>query len=224
MDSTTLNSTVMNSTDVVCFEKIKGLYETYEKVKLTIIYAENFDPKQELYLAPINQLRSALDHLFKAIAFPDDIEYELKEVKEHLDRAGYDAFELFASNLGLTIIKKLGKYPTDVLSIVFPDYFQVIKPKLIEIRSKLAEIRKSKKSNNIDSFSSYFSQIEVLLDFDKKVEYTIPAIEEFNQKKIKEKRKERIFNAVVIGIISAVAGGIIVYFITAFITSCFQNK
>jgi hypothetical protein len=202
------------------FNKIKELFDLYEKVKLAIIYAENFDPKQEFYLAPSNQLRSSLDHIFKAAAHPSDLEYELKEAKEHLDRAGYDAFEVLASNLGLSLVEKLNGYSTETLTNVFPDYYQIIKPKLIEIKAKLGEIRKRKKDSSLgsgDSFSSYFDQIEVLLGFNKTVDTMIPSLEEYHQKKLKEKLKERFFNVVVVGILSAVIGGLIVFFISTYV-------
>lgn len=195
------------------FDKVKELYTTYEKVKLAIIYTENFDPKRELYIAPINQLRSTLDHLFKAVAHTDDIDYELKEAQEHLDRAGFDAFEILASNLGIIIYDKLKNYSTETLTAVFPDYYKTIRPKIVDIQTKLGEIRKSKKNslNGINvSFTSYFEQIEILLEFNKIVDCTIPAIEEYQKKR----RRERLFNFIITGILSAVISGLIVYFIT----------
>ena len=107
----------MSTTSEDYLKKVTELFSLYEKVKLCIIYAENFDPKDELYVAPVNQLRSSLDHFLKAAVHPDDMTYELNEAREHMDRAGYDAFEILASNLGKTIIEKLNVYPTDVITI-----------------------------------------------------------------------------------------------------------
>lgn len=207
----------MSSTEIEFFNKIKELYELYEKVKLAIIYAENFDPAQELYLAPLNQLRSALDHIFKAVAHPDDLEYELKEAKEHLDRAGYDAFEVLASNLGIILIEKLNGYSTDNLATVFPYYYKTIKPDLIGIKIKLGEIRKRKKDSILGSdepFSSYFDQIQKLLEYNELADKMIPSLEEFQQKKKKEKFKERVYNFLIAGVISSIISGLIVFYIT----------
>lgn len=197
--------------ETLFFNSVRELFDLYEKVKLTIIYSENFDPEQELYVAPINQLRSALDHIFKAVNHADDMEYELKEAKEHLERAGYDAFEIFASNLGIQIINKLKPYTTTDITNTFPEYYKEIKPKLTEIRANLGQIRKHKKENNgkIDSFEAYSDQINTLIEFDKKVNYAIPAIEEYKLKRKKEKHKD-IFKNIIIAIVS----GLIVYFIT----------
>jgi hypothetical protein len=218
----------MASVENEFFNKIKELFDLYEKVKLAIIYSENFDPKQELYIASINQLRSTLDHIFKAAAHSNDMEYELKEAREHLDRAGYDAFEVLASNLGISLFEKLNSYSTETLTTIFPDYYQSIKPNLLAIQAKLGEIRKRKKDSILgseNSFSSYFDQIELLLDFNKRVDCMIPSLEDYHQKKLseeaekqaierKEKFKEKLFNVIVVGIVSAVLSGLIVFFIT----------
>lgn len=215
-------------------KKVQELFILYDKVKICIIYAENFDPKHELYIAPINELRSSLDHFFKAAAHTDSMGYELKEAEEHLDRAGYDAFEILASNLGDTIIEKLKGYSTDTLTSVFSEYFTIIKPKLIEVRANLGEIRKRKKNNAVgsdESFSSYFDQVFILLDFNKMVDSRIPSLEEYHQKKLKEKfekakqaRKERIkdrlYNTIVVGIVVAILSSVVAYFITNY----YNNK
>lgn len=220
----------MENNNVAFLDKIKDLFPLYDRVKKCIIYAEEFDPKYEFYIAPMNELRSCLDHIFKAAAHPEDQVYELNEAREHLDRAGYDAFELLSVDLQQSMIKKLSDYQTDILTEVFPKYYSEIRPKLIEIRANIAEIRKRKKysqNGSNEAFSSYFDQISILMDYNKEVEYKIPALEEFKQKRIREdyekqlkekqiRIKERIFNAVIVGICSAVASGILVYFVTSY--------
>ena len=114
-----------------CFNKLEELFSLYDKVRQSVILLENFNEEQKMYIAPINQLRSALDHIFKAINICDDFEqceYELREAKEHLDRAGYDTMELLAANIGITIVEKLKRYDTKTITEVFPYYFTTIKP------------------------------------------------------------------------------------------------
>lgn len=221
-----------NSTSFL--EKVKELFPLYDRVKKCIIYAEEFDPEFEFFLAPLNELRSSLDHIFKAAAHDDDQDYELNEVKEHLDRAGYDAFELLSVNLQKSMTEKLVNYSTETLTQVFPEYYHEIKPKLIEIRSSIAEIRKRKKyskNGSNEAFESYFDLVQLLMNYNKLVESRIPTLEEFKQKKLKEEYeknlaerrirvKERFFNAIIVGICSAVFSGIIVYLLTNY----FANK
>ena len=137
------------------YNKLKKLFPLYENVKKAIILAENFNENSEMYIAPINQLRSALDHIFKSVKIATESEscdYELKEAKEHMERAGYDALELLAGNLGTSVIKKLELYDTDTLTHVFPDYFTQIKPKITEIRQNVAERRMERKIDSEKSF------------------------------------------------------------------------
>ena len=48
------------------YEKLTKLLEEYSEVKEAIILAEKFDPDEQIYLAPLNELRSAFDHLMRA--------------------------------------------------------------------------------------------------------------------------------------------------------------
>lgn len=195
-----------------CFDKLKELYELYNQVRQAIILVENFDEERKMYIAPINQLRSALDHIFKAInngTNDDHCDYELKEAKEHMDRAGYDALELLAGNIGIKIIKRLSDYDTDTLTTVFPEYHKEIKPKLTEIRQCVATLRSDKKINSEKSFSAYFDQITELIEIDKKVDIMIPSLHEYQSKKKREKVVGKIISFV-LGLLSA----FILYFIT----------
>lgn len=147
-----------------CFNKLEELFSLYDKVRQSVILLENFNEEQKMYIAPINQLRSALDHIFKAINICDDFEqceYELREAKEHLDRAGYDTMELLAVNIGITIVEKLKRYDTKTITKVFPYYFTTIKPQLTDIKGIVASLRSNKKIDSDKSFSTYFDQIYI---------------------------------------------------------------
>ncbi len=199
-----------------CFNKLEELFPLYDKVRQAVILLENFNEEQKMYIAPINQLRSALDHIFKATNVCNDIvqcEYELKEAKEHLDRAGYDTLELLAANIGITIVEKLKRYNTKTITEVFPYYFTTIKPQLTDIKSIVASLRSNKKINSGNSFSAYFEQISVLINIDKKVDIMIPSLEEYEKKKKKEK-----FRTWGISILSSIISGLLVGILVFFVT------
>ena len=199
-----------------CFNKLEELFSLYDKVRQSVILLENFNEEQKMYIAPINQLRSALDHIFKAINICDDFEqceYELREAKEHLDRAGYDTMELLAANIGITIVEKLKRYDTKTITEVFPYYFTTIKPQLTDIKGIVASLRSNKKIDSDKSFSTYFDQIYILINIDKKVDTVIPSLEEYEKKKKKERLKTWIIS-ILSSIISGLLVGIIMYFVT----------
>lgn len=199
-----------------CFNKLEELFSLYDKVRQSVILLENFNEEQKMYIAPINQLRSALDHIFKAINICDDFEqceYELREAKEHLDRAGYDTMELLAANIGITIVEKLKRYDTRTITEVFPYYFTTIKPQLTDIKGIVASLRSNKKIDSDKSFSTYFDQIYILINIDKKVDTVIPSLEEYEKKKKKERLKTWIIS-ILSSVISGLLVGIIMYFVT----------
>ncbi len=199
-----------------CFNKLEELFSLYDKVRQAVILLENFNEEQKMYIAPINQLRSALDHIFKAINFCDDFEqceYELREAKEHLDRAGYDTMELLAANIGITIVEKLKKYDTKTITEVFPYYFTTIKPQLTDIKGIVASLRSDKKIDSDKSFSAYFDHISILINIDKKVDTMIPSLVEYEKKKKKERLKTWGIS-ILSSIISGLLVGIIMYFVT----------
>ena len=198
-----------------CFNKLEELFSLYDKVRQSVILLENFNEEQKMYIAPINQLRSALDHIFKAINFCDDFEqceYELREAKEHLDRAGYDTMELLAANIGITIVEKLKKYDTKTITEVFPYYFTTIKPQLTDIKGIVASLRSDKKIDSDKSFSAYFDHISILINIDK-VDTMIPSLVEYEKKKKKERLKTWVIS-ILSSIISGLLVGIIMYFVT----------
>lgn len=175
------------------FDNLNELFELYDNVRRAVILVENFDDERKMYIAPINQLRSALDHVFKAINTAKETEqsqYELKEAKEHLDRAGYDALELLAANLGEKIINQLNVYRRETITTVFPTYYEVIRPKLSDVKEVVATLRTEKKIDAEKSFTEYFNQITELIDIDKEVSRRIPALEEFENRRKREKVKD----------------------------------
>ena len=193
----------------------------YTKVRDAVILVENFDRNRDMFIAPINQLRSALDHVFKAISCAKDDEprsaYELKEAKEHLDRAGYDALELLAGSLGTGIIDKLSKYETATLSAVFPEYYKVIKPKLTAIKQTVAVIRSEKKGDAEKSFLTYFDQITEMVEMDKEVDRMIPSLEEYDNKRkdeLRQQDKKSNIKQTIIAIVGALVGGVLVFIVT----------
>ena len=166
------------------------LNELYNEVKSAIIYAEAFDPKREFYLAPQNQLRSALDHLFKAVASEKNVTEEIEKAREHLNRAGYDALEVLSGNVGGNIQEKMIQYQIGAISEIFPDYYRVLRPEVTNIKLKIAQLRTGPMGSK-GSFSDYQGYIEALLDINNKVESMLPSLEDYGRREREEKERER---------------------------------
>lgn len=168
------------------FAHFKDLYEEYVLVKKSVILAENLDPENKIYIAPLNQLRSALDHAFKATVVPaDQVQHELNEFREHVRRAGYDSFEIVISNRSLQIINSLKNYPTETLNAVFPEYYKTIRPTIEDIRNEVAEIR-SDKDHHKKPFNEYMIKINTLNGMYKQVFNVLPGLDEYEAKRKKK--------------------------------------
>lgn len=205
------------------YNKLNGLFPLYERVKSAILLLENFDEKQEMYIAPINQLRSALDHIFKAVSIAQETancDYELKEAKEHMERAGYDALELLAGSLGTSAIQKIQPYDTETLASVFPEYYTEIKPKITKIQQSVAQRRMERKTDSEKTFFAYFDEITELIQINTTVDSRIPSLQEYSDKKATEKlsqqneehkksKKERLWQYVIGPIIGFVSAALI---------------
>ena len=175
------------SREVSFYRRLSEVRQLYEKVKYAVILSENFDPEREFYVATSNQMRSALDHIFKAMEGDEkSMAYELKEAEEHLDRAGYDTYEILVSNLCLNISYKMDGYSASVISHVFPEYYKEIKPAISHIKIETGKLRTDKKENIDFTFDEYAQCADELVRFDEWVDVMIPAMEEFRKY---EKRK-----------------------------------
>ena len=197
------------SHEISFYKKLSDLKELYEKVKYAIILSENFDPEQKFSVAPCNQLRSALDHIFKAIDSDEEtMEYEIKEAKEHLVRAGYDVYEILASNMSYAnILKKMDKYPPNIVSIIFPEYYKKIKFAISNIQIDIAKLRKNKMKSIDMSFEKYMKNIEEIIGFDKQINEKIPALElalEDHKKHDKRQKLKYWAGTILLAIIMAV--------------------
>ncbi|MDR0538513.1 MAG: hypothetical protein LBH04_10825 [Tannerellaceae bacterium] len=160
----------------------ENLFPIYDKAKRCIIYAERLNPNGEIPLAPINEMRNALDRIFKASQLEGKESIaEIKRSKAHLEKAGYDSFEILANQTIITISKLVEPYEKDGLTAIFPEYYREIKPAITNLQSKLENVRTNKEDAEKD-FESYFSVVKALLAYKTRIETAIVRLEEFKKK------------------------------------------
>jgi len=174
---------IQNTLEVLFYKELTALKELYDKVKSAIILSENFDPNREYYIAPLNQMRNALDHVFNAIGFDEEtMSYEIKEAKEHINRAGYDVYEILASNICNDILSKMNTYPLSIIGHVFPEYFQVIKISISNMQVEIGKLRADKKKSSDITFDKYLQNIKDLIDFSNLVNTKLPDLEKYKKR------------------------------------------
>jgi hypothetical protein len=196
----------MDNNSILFIAKLNEIKDLYAEVKEVIVLAENFDPSSDVYLSPLTELRNTLDHIMRSFIYPDRLNSEFDEAKEHLYRAGYDAYEVLAINVSNRIV--IEKYNTKTIATIFPTYFTEVKQSIINIKIEVAEERAHKRldpDTGTKSFTPYKEKITKLINHLKVCEHNIPDLQ-------KEKAKgwfTSIAN-IILGILIA-AAGIFVY-------------
>jgi len=105
------------SIEELFYKRLLDIKSLHDKVKSAIILSENFDPKREYSVDVANEMRNALAHVFDAMVYDEKIiEDQMKSVESHLVRAGYDAYEILASNICIKISKTMNKYSSISIS------------------------------------------------------------------------------------------------------------
>lgn len=188
---------------------IEELFELYDEVKLVTILAENFDNNDEIYVAIINELRNSFDHVMRSIKNEQNLEKEFRDAKDHLFRAGYDAFEILSINTGNKIINSLNNFNKDAIATVFPEYYQKIRPELAQIKIELGEYRAKRRNPNINTtaFKEYSVRIKKLINSSKEVEFHIPEIIKYQ----KQQKKKYWLNRGIIFILGIISTLIIMF-------------
>lgn len=204
-------------------ERFSEIVEIYREVKAIMILAENVDEQKDAYLGPVNEIRNTLDHITRSFSDSEHFELEFSEAKEHLYRAGYDAYEILAVNLADKIGLSFQCYTPEIISNVYPNYFKEIRPVLLDLKVKLAEARSKKTINSeigIKCFEIYNTSIRELVRLSKITDMLIPDLEEEKKRlqelallgkkeNASEKRKEKVRDRTVsfsFGILFAIIG------------------
>lgn len=191
----------------------KELAPLYFKVKEMNVKAENFDKLSRSYIAPFNEFRSTWDHMFKASVLDDEKKgmENLIEAKVHLYRAGYDVYEIFASDLGLRITDAIERYSSENVARVFPLYYNEFQPKIIHVHEELSKVRSNK---NVDgngdnvSFDTYEKSINDLISIYSNIQEYIPILEK------EEKRNYwSLLNAHAVTFAITIIGGLILAYV-----------
>jgi hypothetical protein len=163
------------------FEKeLKPLFDLYLEVKAIIAIAEEIDPYGKTYAGPLNEMRNVLDHIMRAFQYPDRVQHEYHEAKEHLYRAGYDAWAMLCMHLGQKIEEDLSSFSIPVITAVIPTYYTDYKPKLIQVKADLADIRVHKRIDpdvQEKSFGEYLPVVKGLFEMSKHVSSVVPDLQ-----------------------------------------------
>lgn len=162
------------------YSKIQELLELYKNVKHFILLSEYYN-SYSLPLAPINELRNALDHIMRA-SDPEnnDFENEIKKAEGHIFRAGFDVCEIIAIDRINFLHDFIRKFSYQSIIRAFPDYDKEITPLITETKIKLADTRAI--DDNKKRLYEYEKIIDLLLEKCDKLESIQSEIVSFQEK------------------------------------------
>jgi hypothetical protein len=183
--------------------KCNEVRELYVETKKVMILAENVDKDKDAYLMSLNELRNAFDHLMRILSISDEkeIEKQFSLIKDHVARAGYDTCEILA----LSLLEKIGQtvtiFPPDVLTNVFPQYYNEINPRFLRLQQELTQTRDGKReeSSMVEYVNKYARVVDELREMSKVIDLNIPALvkekerlEDAKNNNKKEKKGDRL--------------------------------
>jgi hypothetical protein len=167
------------------FKFLKETNPIYSMCKKYSILIEEILPKHKAPIHAANELKSLVFHLYNASKFPNDIDTNILEAKEHLCRAFYDLHSLIVSIYIEQIKVKLTAYKSMTVANSFPEYGNTIRPAIKDIQESL-QILRSNRNTDIDIINSNISefeqQVKTLARFDDIVESMKPQMNEYEIK------------------------------------------
>jgi|GEM_PF-2032082 len=185
----------------------------YVESKKAIILLENYNPENKTFIAPLNEMRNALDHIMKMISSrnksQDEFYEQYRGARSHIRRAGYDAYELLCISISDYIFTILKDFSSEDIVKGFPNYYSDIKPKIHEIKRKTAELRARKEkrkqqetevfdekvvNEDENTYRYYFEAFEELNHYCKIIENHIPCMLECKEQRLKQEQKNTEFN------------------------------
>jgi len=201
-------------------ETWRRIIEIHQHAKDLMLLAEEYDPKHQTFLQPMKEQRDALEHIIRARSKELGVREVDEQRTEDYIRGNYDkavgheyrAFFDCADRLSIvfreTITESVSGYSNQVLTAAFPDYYKHIRPKVMDLCAKVAEVRgrkdisKSKQDELFEEVKTYKKIISDLHESLVEIDKHIPALEEC-QKKEKRANTKNLVWQIVIGLIVA---------------------
>lgn len=196
---------------LIC-KKLTELSEIYKSVKHIFLLVEYYNGKKGIVVSSINELRSAFDHVMRAMTKENSVglEDEIDSARKHLFRAAYDACEVIILDR-LDYIESLKRMVSfKSISEIYPEYVTEVLPFAAQLKKEIVDVRQV--DDLEERVKEYEDKITRIIDYSEKLELYMPAAD-----KLKEEEEVRsIFSPTVItsiaGFVLAVVALLVVLF------------
>ena len=187
--------------ELIC-KKLTELSEIYKSVKHIFLLVEYYNGKKGIVVSSINELRSAFDHVMRAMTKEDlaGLEDEIDSSKKHLFRAAYDACEVIILDR-LDYIESLKRMVSfKSIAEIYPEYVSEILPFAAQLKKEIVDVRQI--DDLKERVKEYEDKITKIIDYSEKLELYMPAAD-----KLKEEEDVRsLFSPTVV---TSIAGSVL---------------
>lgn len=156
------------------YTKLTELSEIYKSVKHIFLLVEYYNEKKGIVVSSVNELRSAFDHVMRAMTKDDQkgLIDEVESAKKHLYRAAYDACEVIILDRldYIESLKSMVSFKT--LSKIYPEYATEVLPFAAKLKKEVVEVRKI--SDLKERVNEYEDKISKLISYSELLEQKIP--------------------------------------------------
>jgi hypothetical protein len=201
------------------------IIEIHNHTKSVFLCAEEFDSQFLDFVQPVLELRNAFEHIIRLKAAElginnekdadsdNYIPHSFNKALGHEYRAFFDAADWFSVCIRERIIKILTQYSSECIDAVLPNYYSELRPAIDKTCQDIAKIRGakdvSKSKDLLVEVNQYRKVIEQLLEIYEQIMNSVPSLVDWNKRSLKSK--------IISYISTAVIGGVICSFITAWV-------
>ena len=192
-----------NEREMLICNELTKLSETYKSVKHIFLLVEYYNGNRGIVVSSINELRSAFDHVMRAMTKMDksELEDEISSAEKHLFRAAYDACEVIILDR-LDYIERLkSKVSIKAINKVYPEYATEVLPFAAKLKKDVVGVRQI--DNLRERVNQYEEQINKIIDYSENLEVLMPAI-------VKEKDKEDVESLFSPTFVTIIVGSVLV--------------
>lgn len=202
-------------------EKIKEAIELYKFVKETTILNETIDSNLSTRTDTMHELVKSYDRLNKVVALKlNEERADSQKIRENLDKMLSHIYNVAACNIEWLHVEvkycvknNLFSYSNKAIKECVPDYYDVIKPRLIEYQGEISKLVSTVQKGEIrsDNFEKMKEFKKKLLEIRKKIIISLGSFKEFELKEKRESsEKEKnnfkfVIAATIIGAVIAAA-------------------
>jgi len=199
---------VVSGDNLVFLKSFEKIFKKYEIVRNALILPGKISEYNKVHLAPLNEFRNALFHIFKSLENNKNIEYEHNAALVHYTRAQYDAFEIFINENVLYINTAFNDYDCETVNDIFCKYYDEILPKINELKYSLTVERTQRRKDTEKATELIFDKFEMVADFVSEIDEHKKLLPEETKKR---KRKKSVFflKGSLLALLTGIAVGLI---------------